>query len=202
MHSAGVEGSIAFQLEGAEVQTVMDKFWATAKDHYKGLCQSYNPAPPATLQLTDKNHNAAAGAAAGVCSTSIAAAAAPDQALVSYQQLKEVCQCVDTLVKEVYQYCLAQREEGHLADEVINNTQGKLCDDVKQLETLAKPLLAEMLRNSNIEQSVTMQFPRYAPEMQLAATKKFHQLKVLINSDRKQQQLKKKASDPDQHQTV
>ena len=76
LHSAGVEGSIAVQLEGAEAQTVMDKFWATAKDHYKGLCQSYNPAAPATLQLTDNKHNAAADAAAGVGSTASAAAAA------------------------------------------------------------------------------------------------------------------------------
>ena len=103
MHSAGVEGSIAVQLEGAEVQTVMDKFWATAKDHYKGICQSYSPAPPATLQLTDSNHNAAADAAAGVGSTAIVAAATPDQAQVSDQQLKEVCQTDDKCVKEVYQ---------------------------------------------------------------------------------------------------
>ena len=67
---------------------------------------------------------------------------------------------------------------------------------------LAKPLLAEMFRNSNIEQSVTMEFLRDAPEMQLAATKKFHQLKVLINSNRKQQPLKNKDNDPDQHLTV
>ena len=55
----------------------MDKFWATAEDHYKGRCQSYNPAPPATLQLTDTNHNAAADAAAGAGSSSTAVAAAP-----------------------------------------------------------------------------------------------------------------------------
>ena len=135
-------------------------------------------------------------------STSIVAAAAPDQAQASYQQLKEVCQAVDKCVKEVYPYCLAQREEGHLVDDIINTTQEKLCDDARQLENVAKPLLAEMLKNSNIEQVVTMEFLRDSPEMQLAATMKFHQLKILINSNKKQQQLKKKASDPDQHQTV
>ena len=68
---------------------------------------------------------------------------------------------------------------------------------------MVKPLLNEMLKNSNIEQSVTMEFLRDAAEMQRAAAKKYHQLKVLINSNKKQQQLKKKkASDPDQHQTV
>ena len=149
MHPSGVEGSSAVQWEGTEMQIVMDKFWATAQDHYKGVCQSYNPAPPATLQLTGEHLNAAADAAAG--STSIAAAAAPDQAQASYQQLKDVRQAVEKLVKAVYQYCLAQREKGHLADGIINNIQGKLRDYVKQLENLAKPLLAEMLNNSNID---------------------------------------------------
>ena len=123
MHSAGVEGSIAVQFEVIEVQTITDKYWATANNHYKGLCQSYSPAPPATLQLTYNNHNAAADAPAGVGSTAAAAAAAPDQAQVSYQHLTEVCQCLVNFVKEVFTYCLAQREEGHLADEVINNTR-------------------------------------------------------------------------------
>ena len=113
MHSAGVEGSIAVQLEGAEVQTIMDKYWAIAKDHYKGFCQSHNPAPPATLQLTDNNHNAAADAAAGAGSTAAAAAAAaPDQAQVSCQRLKEVCVAVDKFVKEVYQRCPAEERKG------------------------------------------------------------------------------------------
>ena len=69
LHSAGVGGSIAVHSKEAEVQRVMDNVWATAEDHDEGLCQSYNPAPPATLQLTDTNHNAAADAAAGVGST-------------------------------------------------------------------------------------------------------------------------------------
>ena len=71
LHSAVVEGPIAIQLEGTEVQTVTDKFWANAEDPYKGPCQSYNPAPPATLQLTDKHHNEAADAAASVGSTAL-----------------------------------------------------------------------------------------------------------------------------------
>ena len=165
MHSAGVGGSIAVQLEETEMQSVMDKFWAIAQDQYKGICQSYNPAPSATLQLTDNNHDAAADAAAGVGSTSTAAAAAPDQAQVSDHQLKEVCQDVDKFVKEVYQYCLAQREERHLADDVINNTQGKLCDDVKQLENWRSHSWLKCSNNSNIEQNVTMESLRDAPEM-------------------------------------
>ena len=76
---------------------------------------------------------------------------------------------------------MAQREE-HLADEVINNTQRKRRDDVKELEHLVKPLLTGMLRNSNIEQSVAMEFLGDAPEMQHAAAKNYHQLKVRINS--------------------
>ena len=181
------------------MQSVMDTFWATAQDQYKGICQSYNPAPSATLQLIDTNHNAAADAAAGVGSTSTVAAATPDQAQVSYKQLKEVRQAVDTIVKEVYQCCLAQREEGHFVDDIINNTQQKLCDEVRQLDHLAKPLLAEMLRNSNIEHVVTMDILRDAPDMQLVAAKKFHHLKVFTNTNTKQQQLKKQASDPDPH---
>ena len=77
-----------------------------------------------------------------------------------------------------------------------------MCDEVRQLENFAKPVLVEMLRNSNIEQVVTKEFLRDAPEMQHVAAKKFHQLKVLINSNIKQQQLKKKASEPDQHPIV
>ena len=90
------------------MQIVMDKFWAAAQDQYKGICQPYNPAPSATLQLIDNKYNAAADAAVGVGTPSIDAAAAPDQAQVSYQQLKEVCQAVDRFVKEVYPLCLAQ----------------------------------------------------------------------------------------------
>ena len=94
---------------------------------------------------------------------------------------------------------MPKKEEGHLKDDIINNTQQKLCDDVRELEMLAKPILAEMLRNSNIAQVVTMD----APQMQRAAAKKFQQMIILINSDnKKQQQLKKKASDPDQHQNA
>ena len=74
-----------------------------------------------------------------------------------------------------------------------------MCDEVRELESLAKPLLPEMLRNFSIEQAVTMEFLRDAPEMQRAAAKKFRQLQILINSHKKQQHLKKKASDPDQH---
>ena len=75
-------------------------------------------------------------------------------------------------------------------------------DEVRELEHLAKPLLAEILRNSNIEQAITMEFLSSAPEMQRAAAKKFQQLKILINSNNKQQQLKKKASYLDQHQNA
>ena len=60
-------------------------------------------------------------------------------------------------------------------------TQGKLCDDVKELEKCVKTLLGEMLKNSNIEQSVTMEFLSNAPEMQTAAAEKYHQLEVLVN---------------------
>ena len=82
---------------------------------------------------------------------------------------------VDKCVKDVYQICPAQREEGHLKDEIINNTQQKLCDEVRELDKLAKPLLAEMLRNSNIEQAITLEFLGSSPEMQRAATKKLEQ---------------------------
>ena len=69
--------------------------------------------------------------------------------------------------------CLAQREVGHFKDDLIGNTQHNLRDEVRELEKLAKPLLAEMLRNSNIEQVITMEFLSIAPEMQRAAAKKF-----------------------------
>ena len=115
--SAGVEWSSSAELQGSEVQTLMDKFRANAGDPYKGVCQSYNPAPPSTLRLTDQNRNVAADATAGVGSAAAAAAAAPGSAQKAYQHLKEVCQCVDTNVKEVFTYCLAQREEGHLCDD-------------------------------------------------------------------------------------
>ena len=91
------------------MQSVMDKFWGTAQDQYKGICQSYSPAPSATLQLTDDKYNAAADAAAGVGAQSSVAAAAPDQAQMSYQQLKEVCVAVDKLVKE-YTSCALPKE--------------------------------------------------------------------------------------------
>ena len=89
--SAGVEGSSSAELQGGEVQTLMDKFRANAGDQYRGIEQSYNPAPPSTLQLTDQPHNAAADAAAGVGLAAAAAAAAPDSAQKQYQPLKEVC---------------------------------------------------------------------------------------------------------------
>ena len=68
----------------------------------------------------------------------------------------------------------------------------------RELEKLAKPLLEEMLGNSNIEQAITIEFLRDAPGMQRAAAKKFQQLKILTNSNKKQ----KKASDTDQHQNA
>ena len=78
----------------------------------KGVCQSCNPAPPLTLQLTDQNHNASADAAAGVGSTAAAAAAAPDPAQVSYEHLKEVCKCVDKSVKEVLHVAWPKERRG------------------------------------------------------------------------------------------
>ena len=35
LHSSGVEGTNAVRLEGAEMQSVVDKFWAIVQDHYK-----------------------------------------------------------------------------------------------------------------------------------------------------------------------
>ena len=49
---------------------------------------------------------------------------------------------------------------------------------------MVKPLLSEMLRNSNIEQSVTMEFPANAPEMQTAAREKYNQLKVPVDLEK------------------
>ena len=89
-----------------------------------------------------------------------------------------------------------------MKDDIINNTQQRLCDEVRELEHLAKALLAEMFRNSNLEQVVTMGFLRDAQEMQRAAAKKLHQLKMRINSNKKQQHLKNKASDPEQYQNA
>ena len=158
----------------------------------------YKPAASGTLQLVDIDYNAAADAAAGVGTPSTIAAATSNKEHLSYQQLKEVCVTVDKYVKDIYQFCLAQRSEGHLEEDIINNTQQELCDDIRELEQLAQPLLAEMLRNSNIEQAVTIEFLRDAPMMQRAAAKKFQQLIMLINSNKKQ----KKASDTEQHQNA
>ena len=99
--SAGVEGSSSAELQEGEVQTLMDQFRVNAGDQIKGIEQSYNPAPPSTLQLTDQSHNAAADAAAGVGSAA-AAAAAPDSAHTQYQHVKGVCQFVNNNVKEVH----------------------------------------------------------------------------------------------------
>ena len=33
LHSSGVEGPSAVHLEGTEMQSALDKFWATAQDH-------------------------------------------------------------------------------------------------------------------------------------------------------------------------
>ena len=38
LHSSGVEGSSAVQMEGADMQSVLDKLWGTAQDQYKGFC--------------------------------------------------------------------------------------------------------------------------------------------------------------------
>ena len=114
-------------------------------------------------------------------STAAAAAAAPDPAQVARQHLKEVSKCVDKLVKEVLTYCLAQREEGHLCDEVLNTIQGQLCDDVTALESLVKPLLKELIKAQIIEQSNAMESLNNALSMQTNALEKFTQLKTLIN---------------------
>ena len=75
-----MEGSSSAELQGGEVQVLMDQFRANAGDQLKGIEQSYNPAPPSTLQPIDQPHKAAADAAAGVGSAAAAAAAAPDPA--------------------------------------------------------------------------------------------------------------------------
>ena len=60
---------------------------------------------------------------------------------------------------------------------------------------MAKPLLEEMLRNSSIDQAITIEFLRDAPGMQRAAAKKLQRFEILINSNEKQ----RKARDIDQH---
>ena len=57
----------------------------------------------------------------------------------------------------------------------------KPCDDVTDLEHVVKPLLSELLKAHNIEQSVTMEFLNNAPSMPMVAADKFHQRKALFN---------------------
>ena len=54
-----------------------------------------------------------------------------------------------------------------------------------------KPLLSELLKAHNIEQSVSMEFLNSAPGMQMAAAEKHHRLKALVKLKKRQQQFKK-----------
>ena len=73
------------------------------------------------------------------------------------------------------------RDKGQLCGDVLNSIQGQLCDDVTALESLVKPLLSELIKAQNIEQSNAMEFLNNAPSMQMAAAEKFNQPKALIN---------------------
>ena len=122
-------------------------------------------------------HNAAADAAAGVGSAAAAAAAKPDSTQKQYHHVKEACQLVNKSVKEVFTYCLTQTKEGQLCGDVLNSIQGQLCGDVTGLESVGKPLLSELIKAQNSEQSNAVEFLNNAPSI--------NQLKALINHKQK-----------------
>ena len=65
-----------------------------------------------------------------------------------------------------------------------------------------KPLLNEMLKNSNIEQNVTMEFLNNAPEMQIAATDKMPWIQNHSQHDTNAATTKNNANDQDQPQLI
>ena len=114
-------------------------------------------------------HQHAADNAAGSAASDAAAAAPPSSAehdaQKQYQQLQDMCQNVQQIIKEVNLYCLTQSGEGHISTnigDVINMTQGQLCDDLSALDCLVKPLLSELVKGQNIEQFIAIEFLRNA----------------------------------------
>ena len=132
-------------------------------------------------------HQHAADNAAGSAASDAAAAAPPSSAehdaQKQYQQLQDMCQNVQQIIKEVNLYCLTQRGEGHISTNTgdVNMTQGKLCDDPSALDCLVKPLLREFIKGQHIDQVTAIEFLRNASGMRQNAMLKFTQLKTLIN---------------------
>ena len=80
-------------------------------------------------------------------------------------------------------YCLTQREDGRISNntsDVINMTQGQMCDDLSALVCLVEPLLIELLKGQYIDQVTAIEFLKNTSGMQQSAMLEFTQLNSLI----------------------